>query len=358
MGEASGRLFGLPPVLEDVESRYVPGGSEAFLPPDVLEQLEGDFSDNDLQDDWMAVADEEISEDEMPPPLEYDHGGEEFDEEDEGWMPDDEFAKGQKDKSRKLVYVSKLKNFDSVLDKQFDEMAHEFDDDEIGELDEEDPAVQGMMNLSELDYVLDEFLQDQPLKPLKKSNRAVPEDLADRIHATTYEAIDLQDDDWEDDKLEGYEYLSSFHEPRVEQFDCESILSTYSNLYNHPTVIGDSPKPQIQLSKRTGLPVGYVGLNNNNNKNKGGSNKNFVLPEDKESDEGSPDAQSTVSTNLGERRPKKETAAEKAERKRVVKEMRKTRREQKKQNRREFKTEEMRQLHAHVATKNPTGIRL
>ena len=73
--EASGHLFGLPPVLEDVESRYVPGGSEAFLPPDVLAQLEGDFSDNDLQDDWMAAADEEMSDEyedlgEMPPPLE------------------------------------------------------------------------------------------------------------------------------------------------------------------------------------------------------------------------------------------------------------------------------------------------
>lgn len=69
--EASGHLFGLPPVLEDVESRYTPGGSEAFLPPDVLQQLEGEFSDNDLQDDWMAVADEDASDDdEMPPPLE------------------------------------------------------------------------------------------------------------------------------------------------------------------------------------------------------------------------------------------------------------------------------------------------
>merc|ERR1712110_113719 len=286
--EASGHLFGLPPVLEDIESRYVPGGSEAFLPPDVLEQLEGDYSDNDLQDDWMAIADED-----------------------------------------------------------------EIDDEEIGELDEEDPAVQGMMNLSELDYVLDEFLEDQPLKPLKKSTRAVPEDLANRIHATHYEPIDLQDDDWENDKLEGYDYLTSIDEPRVEQFDCQSILSTYSNLYNHPTVIGDTPKAQITLSKRTGLPVGFVG----HNKSKEG-NKSFVLPEDEESDEGSPDAQSTVSTNLGERRPKKETAEEKAERKRLVKEMRKSRREQKKQNRLEFKNEEMRQLHAHVATKNPTGIRL
>merc|ERR1712110_119512 len=315
--EASGHLFGLPPVLEDIESRYVPGGSEAFLPPDVLEQLEGDYSDNDLQDDWMAIADEDESDDEMPPPLEFGEEGSE--EEDEGWIPKDEFAKGQKDKSRKLIYVSKLKKFDSVLDRQFDEMAHEFDDDEIGELDEEDPAVQGMMNLSELDYVLDEFLEVQPLKPLKKSTRAVPEDLANRIHATHYEPIDLQDDDWENDKLEGYDYLTSIDEPRVEQFDCQSILSTYSNLYNHPTVIGDTPKAQITLSKRTGLPVGFVG----HNKSKEG-NKSFVLPEDEdeESDEGSPDAQSTVSTNLGERRPKKETAEEKAERRRLVKEMR------------------------------------
>ena len=37
-------------------------------------------------------------------------------------------------------------------------------------------------------------------------------------------------------------------------------LGTYSNLYNHPTVIDDAPRRQIKLSQRSGLPVGFVGV--------------------------------------------------------------------------------------------------
>jgi hypothetical protein len=126
--------------------------------------------------------------------------------------------------------VSKIKTFDSVLDRQFDEMAHEFEDDEIGELDEEDPSVKGVMDLSQLDFVLDEFLADQALRPLNRSSRVVPEDLAGHMRTNTegYEAMDLNDDDLEEDNLEGYEYLSSCNEPRTEKWDCESILSEFA----------------------------------------------------------------------------------------------------------------------------------
>lgn len=35
-----------------------------------------------------------------------------------------------------------------------------------------------------------------------------------------------------------------FVDPRgkVDKWDCESILSTYSNIYNHPKLISDPPK--------------------------------------------------------------------------------------------------------------------
>ena len=38
------------------------------------------------------------------------------------------------------------------------------------------------------------------------------------------------------------------------------LLGTYSNLYNHPTVL-DAPKKKIKLSSKTGAPVGFVGKN-------------------------------------------------------------------------------------------------
>lgn len=74
--EQSGDLFGLPPLIEDVESQHVIGRSETFLPDDILALLHGDNEDEvyDLQDDFLVVADEPCSDEEeygdLPPPLE------------------------------------------------------------------------------------------------------------------------------------------------------------------------------------------------------------------------------------------------------------------------------------------------
>lgn len=39
-----------------------------------------------------------------------------------------------------------------------------------------------------------------------------------------------------------------------EAWDCESILSTYSNLNNHPALIREARPPTIRLDPRTGAP--------------------------------------------------------------------------------------------------------
>lgn len=40
-----------------------------------------------------------------------------------------------------------------------------------------------------------------------------------------------------------------------DQWDCQSILSTYSNIYNHPKLISAPPKlGKIEINKRTGIP--------------------------------------------------------------------------------------------------------
>lgn len=45
-------------------------------------------------------------------------------------------------------------------------------------------------------------------------------------------------------------------EEHKEKWDCESILSTYSTLYNHPRTITDPPRrKKIAINPRTGIPV-------------------------------------------------------------------------------------------------------
>ena len=50
--------------------------------------------------------------------------------------------------------------------------------------------------------------------------------------------ITLQDDEKDDEK-----------------WDCETVLTTYSNTYNHPKLITQIPTNKIRLSKKTGLPL-------------------------------------------------------------------------------------------------------
>ncbi len=49
-----------------------------------------------------------------------------------------------------------------------------------------------------------------------------------------------------------------------DRFDCQSILSTYSTLYNHPKLIKEQSKKKnvidpIQISGKTGMPKDVLG---------------------------------------------------------------------------------------------------
>merc|ERR1711915_81456 len=46
---------------------------------------------------------------------------------------------------------------------------------------------------------------------------------------------------------------------KKENWDCESVLSTYSNLYNHPKLISERKPDHIKLSLKTGIPKNVLG---------------------------------------------------------------------------------------------------
>lgn len=123
-----------------------------------------------------------------------------------------------------------------------------------------------------------------------------------------------------DDSQPFPEYL--IEKPK-EKWDCESIISTYSNLENHPTLIREEPKKKkktIQLSKKTGIPIG-------------------VLPT-KEKEEEDDDL---ISENLGKKRNKNETKEEKRLRKKMIKMENRMKRQLKKETKKAFKKEEVKQ---------------
>ncbi|KAG1406037.1 hypothetical protein G6F60_003204 [Rhizopus arrhizus] len=120
-------------------------------------------------------------------------------------------------------------------------------------------------------------------------------------------------------------------EKKMATWDCQTIISTYSNLENHPSLINDrGPQKKIKIDPKTGMPV----LIEVERKQK----KKEVDEEEEEEEE-----EEFIPENKGVARSKTETKEEKKARKIAAKEARKNRREEKKTNRSVFKNEENRQ---------------
>ena len=134
-------------------------------------------------------------------------------------------------------------------------------------------------------------------------------------------------------------------EARREQWDAETILTTYSTLYNHPKLISEPRRPSpIVLSTKTGIPKDTLGR---------GLTAAALKQLDLETREQDEDAM-TIRTRITELsiRPKHETKEERKSRKSEVKEMRKERRVEKKANTEAFKSEKSRQEKVNINVRN------
>lgn len=130
------------------------------------------------------------------------------------------------------------------------------------------------------------------------------------------------------------------------KWDCQTILSTYSNLYNHPKLIVETSSKKnkkIQINSSTGIPKGVI-----SDEKQKLSNKALVklqrqaAGDDEMNPHGVPESVISTLTALSFR-PKDETPEEKRERKKLVKEHRLDRRMERKANTIAFKQEKVRQ---------------
>ncbi|XP_028168396.1 protein LTV1 homolog, partial [Ostrinia furnacalis] len=216
----------------------------------------------------------------------------------------------------------------SLLDNRFERMFAEYDDTELGALDLEE--IEGFMPDTH-DMLLraaEDFDQSRKRYQLDKEKEIA------RIQRLQEISEESEDD-----------LVTMEVEPK-EKWDCETILSTYSNLYNHPKLIEEPKKPKkIRINVKTGMPKDVLG---NDNKLTIKSLAKFnAQNEDTDSasdDDGRTHAESVLSTlSVLSIRPKDESAEEKKERKRLLKEYRKERRIEKKANKEAFKEEKKRQ---------------
>ncbi|CAF3590916.1 unnamed protein product [Rotaria sp. Silwood1] len=132
-----------------------------------------------------------------------------------------------------------LQNIDDHFDKIFDD----YDDDNIGALDSYHINQQGASIQDDLvQQTIEQFEQQQmqtdeqiERTAIEKTKKIAKRLLNEPEKLTT---ITVDDDENEDDK-----------------WDCETILTTYSNIYNHPKLITQNSINRIRLSKKTGLPL-------------------------------------------------------------------------------------------------------
>lgn len=302
-------------------------GPRFDLDPDVVAAMDVDFNfddpDNQLDDDFMQVA----QGDDLPDATERLSGEDESDDESGEDYDSDELDSYDGDnnddetKSRFTSYSlssSVMRRTDglTLLDDRFEKIYEEYDDLEIGALDHDE--IEGYV--PEQSAVLTQAINEYEEK--EATNKSSLED----ARKAAGEAV-MEDSDSEDEGL----VKMSVEMPNKDRWDCESILSTYSNLYNHPRTIkepANNKKNHIILSQKTGMPLNVLP--------KPGPTKKQLEKEMLE--------EMRLPMEYNNRtKGTKETAEERKERKHAVKTERKARRMEKKTNKLAFKDEEKRQ---------------
>lgn len=228
----------------------------------------------------------------------------------------------------------------SLLDNRFEKFYENYDDPEVGALDCEE--IEGHVDIN------DELL-------LKISKDFTKNELPQKYDKAwdICRLVKFQHDEDKEEEIIELEVSDDEDGQKKKKWDCESILSTYSNIYNHPKVIDVPNKKKlakIQVNPKTGLPKNVFC---DDSKLTVKSLAKLSTDEERSTGPKSLCAESVISTlSVLSIRPKDETPEEKRERKKLLKEYRNERRIEKKTNKIAFNEERLRQNMIQVNAKN------
>lgn len=314
-------------------------GPQLHLDSDLVAAMDEDFDyddpDNMLEDNFIELAQGVAPSEEMNEEDEDNYIDSDFD----GTEDEEHTFEKEETKSRFTNYSvtsSVIRRNDQLrlLDDRFEKMFEEYDENEIGALDTEEIEGYVPENSDILLQYAEEFERDQKKEFLDK----------EKMTEKVMECVELLNDE------EEFEYVQVKEKPK---WDCETILSTYSNLYNHPKLIKEPPKKsnKIKIDKRTGIPKDVIDSNKLTAKalNRLDQENTGYQPKGPKSVAG----QSVISQlSALSIRNKNETPEEKRDRKMALKEYRRERRLEKKQNSEAFKDEAKRQVKISINNRN------
>jgi len=314
--------------------------------------------DENMEDDFVMQLNAEPGSDEEEFDMEAAMYGseEEEDDDDDEWAAVRKFKKAQKSEQQEYdddeddeddrrtgltgFSMSSSAMFRNkhltLLDDRFERVINQYDDDNIGELDPEAPNVRGNIDDNDLpdhyDRLFDEFLDSKDVlgkKVIDKFAGGIPSEqiaeLREELKTKEFDILKYEEEQRnKKEKVQMIERELSKNEKREKNnWDCETIITTYTNIYNHPKMIKDDTVKKIHVTRK-GLPI----------------IEKEVSEEEEEEEE---EEEYEVRENKGAARNKKETKEEKKARKAMVKNAKKERREAKKATKKAFKKEHMKQ---------------
>ncbi|OXU28929.1 hypothetical protein TSAR_007434 [Trichomalopsis sarcophagae] len=314
-------------------NRAATSGLQLDLDPDIVAAMDDDFDfddpDNELEDDFIQLANAEGGEDGSS-----EYSGEmsdafESDEDADGSSCSDQTFGHEETKSRFTEYsmssnIMKRNQGLTLLDDKFEQMYADYDENEIGPLDCVD--IEGFVEPNS--DVLLQCAQEHENKQ-KLETESISELVKKHMHL-------------EDESEDYNKYLEKLSVDVRERnkWDCESVLSTYSNIYNHPKLIKESNVQKIKVDEKTGIPKDFSGGRDKNQLTV--RNLSQFENENELSNKNNSHATKSVVSELTIR-SKNETPEERKERKKNFKEYRRERRKERKINIEAFKQEKKRQ---------------
>jgi len=334
-------------------NKAAPTGLDLNLDPDIVAALDEDFDfenpENVLDDEFVINAmevveggcDDDVWEDGSD--VDSDCGGGRSEDEEDDDVPSLQSWGGEETGTKFTNYSMsssciRRNNQLSLLDDKFDRFM-----DQYGEMEE------GALEGEEIEGTMEEG--GDRMKQLVKEaerERALLRQQLEREREVQKSALMMNSEEDSDDMEEIVVKVKDYGE----KWDCESVLSNYSTLYNHPKIISERrPVDQIRLSTKTGIPKGVLGR---------GLTAGALAQLDRDTGVLEDDMVS-VRSKMSEFsiRPKHETFEEKKARKLGLKQVRKERREEKKANTIAFKTEKTRQDKININIRNNVqGIKI
>ncbi|KAG8836077.1 hypothetical protein FRC17_010010 [Serendipita sp. 399] len=243
------------------------------------------------------------------------------------------------------------------LDEQFERFEADYASDQMGEDEDhsDDEAPPLITTREDFEAVLDEFLAQEQVgnKLVQRLEGGTPKERLNTLRRA-FVSDDDKDDEWirkeallnREDKETTSIPMPVDIDQEKERWDCETILTTYSNLENHPRLLRlTQPKrtKKILLDSKTGLP----------------SVAESEIPQEDREEEREGDStgdDEDIPAKGTTTRPKNETTEEKRARKQALKKERQERRQQKKQSKDVF-AQERKQQNKSLTGRQQTGIR-